>query len=112
MERYTEIGAKIKEAREEMELSQSELAEAVGFKSPTAISLIEAGTRKVAIEDLETIAEVLQRPIEFFLGKKEQEVTLEYALRSDKKLKNLDANARKSITEFADFVRNQKSGKR
>jgi transcriptional regulator with XRE-family HTH domain len=112
MERYVEIGARIKQAREDMEMSQGELAEEVGFKSPTAISLIEAGTRKVAIEDLETIATVLKQPIEYFLGKEQPEITLEYALRSDKKLKNLDATARKSITEFADFVRNQKNGKR
>lgn len=109
--RYQDIGARIREAREAMEMSQTELADAVGFSSPTAISLIEAGQRKVAIEQLELIAEELERPMEFFLGKPEPEITLEYALRADKRMKGLDSKARKSIVDFAEFVRKQKSGK-
>ena len=37
------IGIRIKEAREAVGISQKALADAVGFESATAISLIEAG---------------------------------------------------------------------
>ncbi len=49
---YTLIGSKIKDARQEANMSQKQLAELVGFDSSTAISLIEAGQRKVSIEDV------------------------------------------------------------
>ena len=62
------IGQKIKEAREAAEKSQKELADALGFESATAISLIESGERKSKIEDLEKMAEFLHRDIKFFLG--------------------------------------------
>lgn len=37
------IGLKIKKLRENMELSQSQLAEMVGYKDKTSIAKIEAG---------------------------------------------------------------------
>lgn len=107
-QRYEDIGARIREAREELELSQSELAEEVGYASPTAISLIESGQRKVSIEDLERISDVLETPIEFFLGKEEPAVDLNVALRADKDLTPSD---REKIMDFVQFVRGKRSGK-
>ena len=52
---YPQIGKRIKDAREKEGLSQKSLAEAVGFESATAISLIESGERRVSIEDLDKI---------------------------------------------------------
>lgn len=66
--RYIFIGSKIKEAREGKGLSQRELADKVGFESATSISLIEAGERKISVFDLERVADVLNEPIEYFLG--------------------------------------------
>ncbi len=47
--KYKFIGNKIKEARESEGLSQMELAKHLGYESATAISLIEAGERKVSV---------------------------------------------------------------
>ena len=41
-DRYKFIGARIKEAREALSMSQKSLAEALGYESATAISLIES----------------------------------------------------------------------
>ena len=105
---YTLIGSKIKDARQEANMSQKQLAELVGFDSSTAISLIEAGQRKVSIEDIEKIGKILQKDIKFFLGKKNEEVDLKYALRADK---DLSKEAKDSIANFIDFIK-QKDGEK
>ena len=108
-ERFEYIGSKIREAREDAELSQSELAEELGYSSPTAISLIESGSRRVAIDDLERVAEILERPLDFFLGSETNRVDVQQALRADKSLNSSDV---KQISEYIKFVRSKKPGKR
>jgi transcriptional regulator with XRE-family HTH domain len=104
-ETYKYIGGKIKEAREAEGLSQKQLAEKTGFESATAISLIEAGERKVSINNLEKIAKALQHDINFFLGNYEIPSTnIRYALRADK---NLTGSDQKEIMQFIDYVRNR-----
>lgn len=103
-DRYTVIGRKIKEARESMRWSQKQLAEAIGFETSTAISLIEAGERKVAIEDLEKIAEVLNKNTEYFLGV-DGKTSLRFALRADK---NLTPGDKEKVLDFIDFIKSRK----
>ncbi|MFH1712449.1 MAG: helix-turn-helix transcriptional regulator [Patescibacteria group bacterium] len=104
------IGARIKIAREERGLSQLQLAEAVGFQSATAISLIESGERKVSSEILERLAEVLHRDTRYFLGQKENApIDVRVALRTDKDLSKEDKDA---ILRFIDLAKSKKNGKR
>jgi transcriptional regulator with XRE-family HTH domain len=105
---YILIGSKIKEARQEADMSQKDLAELVGFDSSTAISLIEAGQRKVSVEDLEKISKVFQKDIKFFLGKKDEKLDVFYALRADKDLSKQDKD---SIAHFINCIK-QKDGRR
>jgi len=98
------IGQKIREAREAAEKSQKELADALGFESATAISLIEAGERKAKIEDLEKMSEFLHRDIKFFLGI-EEKVDIRFALRADK---DLSKNDQDKILSFIEFVKKKK----
>lgn len=100
------IGERIKKAREAAKKSQKELAVILGFKSTTAISLIEAGERKVKVEDLEKIAEFLHRNIKFLLGI-EEKVDIHFALRADKNLSDKEQN---EILRFIDFIKKNKSG--
>lgn len=100
------IGSKIREAREAAKKSQKELADAVGFESATAISLIEAGQRKVRVEDLEKISDFLHRDIKFFLGIEEKQ-DIRFALRADKNLSSTDQD---EILRFIDFVKKKKNG--
>lgn len=106
--RYTFIGRKIKEARDSMRWSQRQLAEAIGFESNTAISLIEAGERRVAVDDLEKIAKVLHKNTKYFLGEQEKS-NFHFALRADK---NLSSEDKAKIFEFIEFIKSKKYGKR
>jgi Zn-dependent peptidase ImmA (M78 family)/transcriptional regulator with XRE-family HTH domain len=63
---WQEIGARVAEARKVSALSQAELASAVKLDR-TAITKIEAGERKIDSLELARIAEVLSRPIEWFI---------------------------------------------
>lgn len=100
------IGVKIREAREKEGKSQKELADAIGFESATAISLIESGQRKVRVEDLEKISNFLQRDIKFFLGIEEKQ-DIRFALRADTNLSNKEQD---EILRFIDFVKKKKNG--
>jgi transcriptional regulator with XRE-family HTH domain len=103
--RYIEIGSKIKKLREEKGIPQQELATKVGFQSPTAISLIESGMRKVSIDDLEKIASVFDTTTSFFLGEDTLKPDIKVALRADK---DLTENDRDKVLEFYKFVKSKK----
>ncbi len=102
------IGSKIREAREAAKKSQMELANALGFESATAISLIESGERKVRVEDLEKIARFLDKDIKFFIGQEDKAVDVRVALRADKDLSEKD---REAILRFIEVAKqNKKDG--
>ncbi|RJQ30577.1 MAG: LexA family transcriptional regulator [Peptococcaceae bacterium] len=61
------IGANIKKAREERNLSQAELGAKLGVTA-TAINYYEKGKRKINIGDLYRLAGVLGKPLEYFLA--------------------------------------------
>src|SRR3989344_9425559 len=100
------IGIRIKEAREAVGISQKALADAIGFESATAISLIEAGERKVRVQDLEKMSDFLHRDMKFFLGIEEKQ-DIRFALRADSNLSKKDQD---EILGFIDFVKNKKNG--
>ncbi len=103
------IGSRIRSAREEMGYSQLDLAKKLDFESATAISLIESGERNITINNLEKIAGILHRSVNYFLGKPEKDnVTVEYALRADK---HLSPDAKKAILQFIELAKNNKNGK-
>ena len=51
-------GDVVKQLREEVNISQKDLAEAIGYESGTAISLIEANKRQLDLETFEKILKV------------------------------------------------------
>jgi repressor LexA len=63
---FVEIGAKIKKAREEKFLSQAGLGAKLGLTA-TAINYYEKGKRKISIDDLLKLSEVLKKPVLYFL---------------------------------------------
>ncbi len=68
---YKSIGKKIQMAREEAGLSQEQLAAQIGC-SQSALSNYEKGKRRIYLAQLEKIAEVLNKTIQFFLQPLEQ----------------------------------------
>lgn len=63
---FKEIGKKLQMAREEAGLSQEQLASMLGCAQST-LSNYEKGKRRLYLTQLEQIAEVLGKPIEYFL---------------------------------------------
>lgn len=59
----------IKKARMKTGLSQLEMAQMLGYKSATALSLIESGDRKLTAETLWKIAYITGEPIRDFYYK-------------------------------------------
>ncbi len=63
---FKEIGKKLQQAREEAGLSQEQLASQMGCAQST-LSNYEKGKRRIYLTQLETIAGLLNKPIEYFL---------------------------------------------
>jgi transcriptional regulator with XRE-family HTH domain len=59
---------RLRKARENRGLSQSELAEKAGFQ-PSAISHFESGRRSPSLENLKRLADALAVDIDFLLGR-------------------------------------------
>lgn len=96
-----QIGKRIKEARDSAGLSQADLAKAWGYESATAVSLIEAGERKLKAEDLRKVAKILQRGIGYFLGEEVPKLDVKVALRADEDLSDEDKKAVLHFIELA-----------
>ena len=69
------IRRKIKERREELEMSQDELAKSSGFADKTGISKIERGVVKVDVNKLKSIADALGVAPQYFFPEEEGELT-------------------------------------
>jgi transcriptional regulator with XRE-family HTH domain len=63
---YKEIGKKIQRAREELGLSQEELASRLGY-TQAALSNYELGKRRLYLANIEQIAKELNKPLSYFL---------------------------------------------
>jgi transcriptional regulator with XRE-family HTH domain len=60
-----ELGRRIAEARSDCGMTQADLAASVGLER-TALVRVEAGERKVSAAELVALAEVMDRPIDWF----------------------------------------------
>jgi len=63
---YRSIGIRIQQARQELGLTQEELAARLGC-TQAALSNYELGKRRLYLASLEQIAEVLGKPLSYFL---------------------------------------------
>ena len=98
---YKRIGGRVKEARENLKLSQEELARRLGYASPATISHFETGQRKVSIADLQKLSEVLGTPLEYFVEQEEAGTEMQrFRLRA----KGVRPSARESVAAFLAFA--------
>ena len=107
------LGAKLREAREYLGLSQDEVARAVGLPR-SAISLVENGQRKVDALELKKFAEVYQRPVVDFTGDVDviegaMPETVQHLARAASKLNDAD---RAELLRFAEFLGAKAGAKR
>lgn len=61
-----ELGQKIQMAREEKNMSQEELAQAIGC-SQSALSNYEKGKRHIYLAQLEKLSSALEKPLDYFV---------------------------------------------
>ena len=104
------LGARLKEAREYLELSQDEVAKALDVPR-SAVSLMEAGQRKVEAIELKKLGELYQRPVSFFTGEGPVAAPVpekvQHLARTAAKLSERD---REELLRFAQFL--QERGRR
>lgn len=67
-----ELGHKIQMAREENNMSQEELAQAIGC-SQSALSNYEKGKRHIYLAQLEKLSTALNKPLDYFVENKTDE---------------------------------------
>jgi transcriptional regulator with XRE-family HTH domain len=63
---YRSIGSRIQQAREELGLTQEEMAAKLGC-TQEALSNYELGKRRLYLSSLEKIAEILGKPLNYFM---------------------------------------------
>ncbi len=90
---YQIVGKKIRKLREEMRLTQNELAKSVGLSSEF-ISLLELGRRTPSLESLSRIAGYLKKDIAYFMMEKEE--PFNFLLRGE----GLNEGARRVLKKF------------
>ncbi len=100
------LGQNIRQKRERLGLSQTELAESVNKSSPAYVAFIEAGERNVSTMDLMLIAKSLGTTVSELIGEEQQTKNPEVmqALRADKDLKPAD---RRKIEEYYLLLKQQ-----
>ncbi|MDD7410174.1 helix-turn-helix domain-containing protein [Fusobacterium gastrosuis] len=78
------LGEKVKRKREELKLSQEELAEKMNYKSKTSIHKIEQGITDLPLSKVEELAKVLDLKVAYLMGwteekqKKEEKSNVAY----------------------------------
>jgi transcriptional regulator with XRE-family HTH domain len=107
------LGNRLKKAREYRELSQDEVDRILSVPR-TAISLMEAGQRKVEAIELKKLAEIYEQPISFFTGEPDTVAApipeaVKHLARTAAKLSDRD---REELLRFAQFPANSASSRR
>lgn len=77
------IGTRIKMRREQLDMTQDELAKALGYKSRSSINKIEVGASELTQKAIQAIAEVLQTTPYYIMGWNEQTPTKPITFTND-----------------------------
>ena len=105
------MGDRLREAREYLGFSQEEVAAYLGVPR-SALSLIEAGSRKVDVLELKKLASLYKRSVAYFTGgDAEEDAYGEEVAHLARKARELSPEDRAELGRFADFLRAKKQGK-
>src|SRR5260370_34896356 len=99
-EKWQQIGDRLRQAREYLELKQEEAADAVGL-SRSALSLVENGRRKVDAVELARFAEVYGQTIEALSGTAETRPLPESVQALPRAATELSPEDRNELLRFA-----------
>jgi transcriptional regulator with XRE-family HTH domain len=102
------LGERLKEAREYVGLKQDDVAKVLGIPR-SALSNVEAGTRKVDAIELARLAKLYQRPLAWFTGE-DPDATSEAAkevAHVARAAATLSQQDRQELARFADFLKSR-----
>lgn len=105
------LGDRLKEAREYVGLKQEDVAKTLGIPR-SALSNVEAGTRKVDAIELARLAKLYQRPVAWFTG--EDPAAPEFAkevAHVARAAATLSQQDRQELARFADFLKSRAKAK-
>jgi len=103
------IGERIKIRREELDMSQDELAQAIGYKSRSSINKIESDERNLTQSKIKKIADALYTTPSYIMGWDDTSAdTIKKSLTDDEdalitKYRTLDIEDRHEVVSFVDF---------
>lgn len=98
------LGERIRQRREELGMTQTELAERMGYKSRSSINKIENGTNDIVQSKVEKFAKVLDTSIGFLMGWDKMPVVHVAEVKAEKNESDtyyINDDAR----EYAEFLR-------
>ena len=97
------LGDRVKQKRENMGLSQEELADKMGYKSKTSIHKIEQGITDLPLSKVEELAKVLNVTTSYLMGwesKKEEKENDVFSQLTDEELAKLEKFKNMSTVMF------------
>lgn len=99
------LGARLREAREYVGLSQDEVARALGV-TRSAVSLLESGQRKVDALELKRLGELYRRPASFFTDEDVQPAvkTVQHIARAAAGMGEAD---QRELLQFAEYLQSR-----
>jgi transcriptional regulator with XRE-family HTH domain len=95
-------GARLKEAREYLGLSQQDVSDATKL-SRSAVSLIETGQRRVDAVELTALARLYQRSVAYFTGEEEQVFPKDVNMLA-RQASQLSEKDRSELMRFTEFL--------
>lgn len=116
------IGERIKDRREQLKMSQDELAQKLGYKSRSSINKIELGERNLTQSKIKAISDALETTPAYIMGWEDKELSAELTpiyphdntivlndeeMELFKKYNNLDEESKRQLVLMLAFLSEQ-----
>jgi transcriptional regulator with XRE-family HTH domain len=99
------LGARLREAREYLGLSQDEVAKYLSIPR-TALSHIESGQRRIDALELKKLAQLYKRPVVYFTGESQADASMsEDVAHLARAAAGLSEGDRRELSWFAEYLR-------
>jgi transcriptional regulator with XRE-family HTH domain len=104
-EEYASMGARLRQAREYLGLSQESVAEALGVPR-ASVSAMESGRRKVSSLELRDLARLYKRPLDWFYGSDAEPIAEDETVSAlFRATRNLAPEDKEQVLRFAEFLK-------
>ena len=102
------LGARLREAREYLGLSQDEVAKYLSIPR-TALSHVESGQRRIDALELTKVAQLYKRPVAYFTGETQSDSSMpEDVAHLARAAAGLSERDRQELSRFAEYLRARK----